>query len=192
MSWIKIKQKLIKLIPVKFLRDYLSWHYGWFPYNNVSIKANISNIKNLKLDGNVYIKDNVQLRCGRGIHIGENTHIAEFVYMISTNHNYNSGKQIPFDDTSYAYTIDIGKNCWIGAKAIICPGVKIEEGAIVATGSVVTKSVPKCSIVGGNPAKIIGWRDIEAYDKCVKQNNIYMSEPQKMIVVEEFKPYLQG
>lgn len=113
----------------------------------------------------MYIRDNVQLRCGRGIHIGKNTRVAEFVYMISTNHNYKSNKQIPFDDTFFTYMIDIGQNCWIGAKAIICPGVKIKEGVIVATGSVVTKFVPKCAIVGGNPAKVIGWRDKEIYEQ---------------------------
>lgn len=37
------------------------------------------------------------------------------------------------------------------------PGVVIGEGAIVAGGSVVTKDVPKGAIVGGNPAKVIGW-----------------------------------
>lgn len=44
MSWMKIKQKLIKLIPIKPLREYISWYCGWFSYNNVSIKSQISNI----------------------------------------------------------------------------------------------------------------------------------------------------
>jgi|TARA_E500000318_G_scaffold112049_1_gene133640 acetyltransferase-like isoleucine patch superfamily enzyme len=52
--------------------------------------------------------------------------------------------------------VEIGNNVFIGVNSIIMPGVKIEDYVIVAAGSVVTKSVPSGSIVGGNPAKIIG------------------------------------
>lgn len=52
--------------------------------------------------------------------------------------------------------IEIGNHVFIGVNSIIMPGVKIENNVIVAAGSVVTKSVPKGSIVAGNPAKIIG------------------------------------
>ena len=192
MSWKKIKQKLIHhLIPVSSFRKFISFHYGWFPYNYVSIKAKISDIRNLVLDGNVYIGDDVTLRCGRGIHIGKNVAIAEGVYMITTNHNYRKSTQLPFDDTSYSYTIDIGSNCWIGAKSIICPGVKLEDGVVVAAGSVVTKSVPKCAVVGGNPAKIIGYRDVATYEKNLKENNVYHMEPQNLIIVNKFKEYMK-
>lgn len=43
----------------------------------------------------------------------------------------------------------------IGTNALIMPGVTIGEGSLVAAGSIVTKSVPKGCVVGGNPAKII-------------------------------------
>ncbi|MEI5671653.1 acyltransferase [Nocardioides sp. CCNWLW212] len=44
---------------------------------------------------------------------------------------------------------------WIGARAIILPGVTVGRGAVVAAGAVVTKDVPAFSVVGGNPAKIL-------------------------------------
>ena len=47
----------------------------------------------------------------------------------------------------------------------ITPGVYIDEGAIVAMGAVVTKDVPKCAIVGGNPARVLKYRDIQHYDR---------------------------
>ena len=47
---------------------------------------------------------------------------------------------------------------WIGANATILKGIVIAEGAVVAAGSVVTKDVPKYSIVGGNPAKVLKMR----------------------------------
>lgn len=49
----------------------------------------------------------------------------------------------------------IGKKCFIGANAIIMPGVTIGDEVIVGAGSVVTKDIPSNSIVGGNPAKVI-------------------------------------
>lgn len=53
---------------------------------------------------------------------------------------------------------EIGNDVWIGYEAIVMPGVKIGDGAIVAAKSVVTKDVPAYTIVGGHPAKIIRQR----------------------------------
>lgn len=52
----------------------------------------------------------------------------------------------------------IGNDVWIGQSAIINAGVTIENGAVVAAGSVVTKDVPAYAVVGGNPARIIKYR----------------------------------
>jgi acetyltransferase-like isoleucine patch superfamily enzyme len=54
--------------------------------------------------------------------------------------------------------ITIGNDVWIGANVTVLRGVKIGTGAIVAAGSVVTKSVPPYAIVGGLPAKVIRFR----------------------------------
>lgn len=56
----------------------------------------------------------------------------------------------------------IKSDAWIGMNAMIMPGVTIGEGAIVAAGSVVTQNVPPYTIVGGNPAKIIKKRFLDA------------------------------
>lgn len=52
----------------------------------------------------------------------------------------------------------IGNDVWIGYKALIMPGVNIGDGAIIATASVVTKSVPPFAVVGGNPARLLKMR----------------------------------
>ena len=57
--------------------------------------------------------------------------------------------------------IKIGDKSWIGLNVIILKGVKIGEGAVVAAGSIVTKSVPPWTIVGGNPARVIREISIE-------------------------------
>ncbi len=55
----------------------------------------------------------------------------------------------------YGKAIEVGNDVWIGGSAVICPGVKIGDRAVIAAGAVVTKDVPEDAIVGGNPAKII-------------------------------------
>jgi acetyltransferase-like isoleucine patch superfamily enzyme len=49
----------------------------------------------------------------------------------------------------------IGSNCFLGGRSLILPGVEIGDGSIVGAGSVVTKTVPPGSLVGGNPARIL-------------------------------------
>lgn len=64
-----------------------------------------------------------------------------------------------FDDRSYKYykaPITIGNNVMIGGNVIILYNVTVGDNVVIAAGSVVTKDVPPNSVVGGNPAKVIG------------------------------------
>lgn len=63
------------------------------------------------------------------------------------------GKQYPFKGNT-----EIGNDVWIGHKAVIMPGVKIGDGAVIGSYSVVTKDVAPYTMVGGNPAKEIRQR----------------------------------
>ena len=80
----------------------------------------------------------------RGIHIGEESYLASGVIVFS--HDFSRG--IRTDTT-------IGKRCFIGANAIIMPGVTIGDEVVVGAGAIVTKDVPSNSIVAGNPASIL-------------------------------------
>jgi acetyltransferase-like isoleucine patch superfamily enzyme len=64
----------------------------------------------------------------------------------------------PYFDAKSKGHIEIGNDVWIGLNVIILSGVKIGDGAIIAAGSVVTKSIPPYSIYGGVPAKFIKHR----------------------------------
>ncbi len=73
----------------------------------------------------------------------------------------NAQAGITFADKSYfkeTDEINIGNDVWIGARAIILDGVSIGDGAIVASGAVVTTNIPPYAIVGGVPAKLIKYR----------------------------------
>ena len=85
--------------------------------------------------------------------------------IITQNHNFDEGSAIPYDDTYVLKSVEIADNVWFGNRVLVVGNVKIGEGAIVAAGSVVCKDVPYCAIVGGNPAKVIKFRDIEHYEK---------------------------
>ncbi len=69
------------------------------------------------------------------------------VHVVEQNSNYQDYN-----------AIEIGNDVWIGARVIVLDGVKIGNGAVIATGAVVTKDVPPYAIVGGVPAKIIKYR----------------------------------
>jgi acetyltransferase-like isoleucine patch superfamily enzyme len=59
-----------------------------------------------------------------------------------------------------AETIRVEDHVWIGARAVILPGVTIGEGAVVGAGSIVSRNVPPWSIAVGNPAKVIKKREL--------------------------------
>lgn len=105
-----------------------------------------------------------------GLEIGNYVSIASNVWFIlGGNHQMNTYSNYPIasmfielcpeKDALTKGKIIIEDEVWIGANVTILSGITIGKGAIVAAGSVVTKDVPPYSIVGGNPAKIIRYRN---------------------------------
>ena len=80
----------------------------------------------------------------------------------------NEWKDVPLTPDYKGDTV-IGHDVWIGYNAIVMPGVQIGNGAIIASGSVVTKDIDPYCIVGGNPAKLIRKRfNDETISKLIK------------------------
>lgn len=63
----------------------------------------------------------------------------------------------------YNFPVRIGRNCWIGAGALIMPGITIGDNVVVGAGSVVTKDLPGNVVAVGNPCRIL--REIGDYDR---------------------------
>nr|WP_168122752.1 acyltransferase [Paenibacillus sp. HB172176] len=95
------------------------------------------------------------------IAIGDRVTIAPEAYILA--HDASSKALIGY--TKIARVV-IEDDCFIGARAIIMPGVRVGKGSIVAAGSVVTQSVPPYTVVGGNPARVIS--TLDDYEKKVK------------------------
>jgi acetyltransferase-like isoleucine patch superfamily enzyme len=90
------------------------------------------------------------------VEIGEGTIIGGGVMILDTDfHESLPGGGWGSDARSVAKPVTIGKQCFIGARAIILKGVTIGDGVVVGAGSVVTRDVPGNSVVAGNPAVVI-------------------------------------
>ena len=107
--------------------------------------------KNIHIGKNVFINMGCKFQDQGGIFIGDGALIGHNVVLATLNHAASPkdrGSMIPAP-------IRIGKNVWVGANAVILPGVTIGDGAIVAAGAVVNRDVPENTVVGGVPAKVI-------------------------------------
>ena len=86
--------------------------------------------------------------------IGSHVNLAQHVTVTALNHNFSTSGMIDTQGVSTA-PVTISDDVWIGAGAVILPGVTIGEHVVVAAGSVVTKDIPSHSVVAGVPAKVI-------------------------------------
>lgn len=155
------------------------WNQQYYQYPNISSDVvfaaafpgmvKIISPQHCTIGRGAVINADTVMHCAGGVTIGSYVHIGHGFCIYSSNHNYVSDKSIPYDDTDIFKPIEIGDYVWIGANVSIVPGVTIGEGAVVGMGAVVTCDVPAGAIVGGNPAKVIGYRDMETYARLKRE-----------------------
>lgn len=130
-----------------------------YPYCRIECFDYISGKKlspRLKIGDNVLIGRNDTILCANSIEIGNDCMLAANIFISDENHgtDLSSGKRYECNSI-VTERVCIGKNCWIGEKAIILPGVTIGDNAIIGAGSVVTKNIPANVVAVGNPARVI-------------------------------------
>lgn len=127
---------------------------------NVTIHPSvlIRGAENIKIMNNSNINHGCEIYGAGGITIGKGTMIAYEVMIFSDTRMYKSSEPLKSLKGRLQKPVVIGNDVWIGARTIIMPGVIINDHAIIAAGSVVTKNVGQWEIHGGNPAKKIGMR----------------------------------
>lgn len=109
----------------------------------------------------VYANFNLTLVDDTHIYVGDYTMIAPNVTIATAGHPINPELR----EKAYQFnrSIRIGRNCWIGAGAVILPGVTIGDNTVIGAGSVVTKDIPANVVAVGNPCKVL--REIGEHDK---------------------------
>lgn len=152
----------------KFRMNYLlnvirSWLYFSLKFKNVKYKGFVRVMKGTRFNKryNFTLGHNVQFGLGclldTEVIIGNNVLIAGRVSFVGkSDHTFNKSCQTIWDGSrGENQPVIVEDDVWIGYGSIIMSGVKIGAGSVIASGSIVTKDVPPCMIVGGNPAKII-------------------------------------
>jgi len=155
------------------------WNQQYYQYPNISSDVvfsaafpgivKIVSPQHCTIGKGTVINADTVIHCEGGVTIGSYVHIGHGFCVYSSNHNYESDTSIPYDEVDILKPVGIGDCVWMGANVSIVPGVTIGEGAIVGMGAVVTRDVPAGAIVGGNPAKVIGSRDMGTYFRLKRE-----------------------
>lgn len=103
---------------------------------------------------NLTILDEARVTIGDNVFIGPNVGIYTVIHALDASQRN--------DGIMSARPVTIGNNVWVCANAVILPGVSIGDGAVIAAGSVVTRSVPPSTLAAGNPCRPL--RQISAND----------------------------
>lgn len=115
---------------------------------------------------NVYANFNLTLVDDTHIYVGDYTMIGPNVTIATAGHPILP--ELREKGYQYNMSVHIGKNCWIGAGAIILPGITVGDNVVIGAGSVVTKDLPSNVVAVGNPCRVlrpVGDRDREFYFK---------------------------
>ena len=104
--------------------------------------------------------------------IGNNCQFGTEIMILTSNHNYDKAACLPFDNTYCNKSVKIDDYVWVGSRVTILPGTHIGEGCVIQAGSVVHGEIPPCAIIGGNPAKVFKYRDIEHFNKLKADNKV--------------------
>ncbi len=167
-------------IPNKTYRKEIRRIISYLPYI-YRIKKTAQKVgRNLYVGGPSFVNENTILGDNVGFSgvsvngkgrlvIGDNFRSGSELLFLTQNHNYENSEKLPYDDT-YIYKETIVGNCvWAGARVTILPGTKIGDGVVIQAGSVVHGTIPPYAIIGGNPARIIKYRDIDHFNKLAKE-----------------------
>ncbi len=110
---------------------------------------------------NVYANFGLTMVNDTHIYVGDCTMFGPNVVVATAGHPINP--ELRAKAYQYNMPVHIGKNCWVGAGALVMPGVTIGDNSVIGAGSVVTKDIPANVVAVGNPCKVL--REISEHDK---------------------------
>ena len=129
-----------------FLQGPITFHYG----------------VHTKIGKNTFINFNFTCQDDAEVTIGENCNFGPNVTVVTPVHPMRADERRALrcpDGTEkrlcWAKPVSIGRDCWLGANVVVCPGVTIGDNCVIGAGSVVTRSIPANSFAAGVPCKVI-------------------------------------
>src|SRR5262245_24653362 len=108
---------------------------------------------NVSIGDNVFVNFNAVLLDCAPVMIGDGTQFGPGVQLLAADHPRES--QTRRDLLELARPISIGSNVWLGAAAIVLPGVSVGDDSIIGAGSVVTRDIPSGVVAVGNPCRVV-------------------------------------
>ncbi len=111
---------------------------------------------------NIYANFNLTLVDDTHIYVGDNTMFGPNVVVATAGHPLLP--ELREQGFQYNAPVHIGRNCWIGAGAILLPGVTVGDNAVIGAGSIVTRDVPANVLAVGNPCRVL--REIGEHDRA--------------------------
>ena len=111
---------------------------------------------------NIYANFNLTLVDDTHIYVGDNTMFGPNVVVATAGHPLLP--ELREQGYQYNAPVHIGRNCWIGAGAILLPGVTVGDNAVIGAGSIVTRDVPANVLAVGNPCRVL--REIWEHDRA--------------------------
>ena len=127
--------------------------------------------KHVHFGKNIYANFNLTLVDDTHIYVGDYTMFGPNVTVATAGHPILP--ELRKEGYQYNASITIGKNCWIGAGAIILPGITIGDNVVIGAGSIVTKDIPSNVVAVGNPCKVL--REVNEHDKKYYFKNLMIS-----------------
>lgn len=130
---------------------------------------------NTHLGDSVYVNFNLTLVDDTDIYIGSHTMIAPNVVIDAATHPISP--ELRKRGLQYNLPVRIGENVWIGAGAIILPGVAIGDNAVIGAGSVVTHDIPANVVAVGSPCRVL--REIGEEDRQYDRHGMKIDVPEE-------------
>lgn len=108
----------------------------------------------LEVGDHVWLGERVWIDNLARVRIGDHVCLSQGAMLLTGNHNY---KKATFDLMLGEIVLETG--CWIGAQAVVCPGIRCAAGAILSVGAVATRDLQQNTLYQGNPAQAVRQRD---------------------------------
>ncbi|MFC5381920.1 acyltransferase [Aquipuribacter nitratireducens] len=147
---------------------------NFYGYSHVEQRRRLIAGPGLRMSPSVSLRNAQRIALGREVHVGERSSLwagdstgrivlgdhcllAPEVFITASNYGTVWGAPV-MQQPKQERDVIVGADVWLGVRAVLLPGVRVGDGAVVAAGSVVTRAVPSGAIVAGAPARVIGWR----------------------------------